>query len=91
MAEMIDSQSPATAEIIPGEKGSLTVRLHVPTYSGGATFELEAARDNDGDWRVYVPWPDKALSDEVVQIDGMDFANGIGYIGAPDVPVARTA
>lgn len=78
--------SPATAKVSPGENGGLTVEVDVPTYGGGARFTLTVERDPDGDFRVFVPWPDTEDSEPVL-IDGMECFNGILYLGAPDVEV----
>jgi hypothetical protein len=66
----------------------MTVTLRVPTYSGGVEFSLAAERDGDGDWRVYVPWPDLPNSpDPVVMPGGIEVLNGVAHLGAPDGPV----
>lgn len=86
MSTILDTDSPATAKVTPGENGGLTVEVDVPTYSGGARFRLLVERDKDGDFRVFVPWPDTDSSEPVL-IDGMECFNGILYLGAPDGPV----
>jgi hypothetical protein len=101
----IDHTSPCEATVIPDDNGGMTVRLFVPTYSGGMTFELTAERDAEPDpdsgWRVYLPaWPEEgAVADRGVtsvpwpsadEPDGfIEVANGIVYLGGPDVEVER--
>lgn len=90
MKKMLKPDSPCTTTITPDDKGGMLVELHVPTYSGGVTLSLQAERDNDGDWRVFIPWPDD-MEDEVRSVGGFgDAAGGILYLGAPDVPVKET-
>lgn len=55
---------------------------------------MAAERDNDGDWRVYVPAPDlesyqvnEAGDSHEWLIEGMECSNGILYLGAPETPV----
>ncbi len=79
--------SPAEAIVTPLQGGGVQATVRIPTYSGGVTFTIAAERDeNDGDWRVFIPSPD-GLSDTPVLIEGVEFANGIAYLGAPDTPV----
>lgn len=78
------------------EQGGIAVTVVVPTYEGGATFHITVERDNDGDWRVSIPWPDEVTVDDGAPvsfgdhesvsglIDGMEVTNGILYLGAPD-------
>lgn len=77
--------------IVPDRKGGIAVRLRVPTYGGGAEFWMSAERDNDGDWRVFIPWPSDA-GDEVRPINtggdtDAEVCGGILYLGAPDCDV----
>lgn len=81
----INSESPCTATMTPDDNGGLTVALFVPTYGGGATFEMSVERDRDGDWTVFIPWP---ADIEEATIQGMEVLNGILYLGSPDVEVA---
>lgn len=84
----IGPTSPCTATVTPDEHGGLIVALHVPTYSGGQSFTLAAERDADGDWRVFIPWPDD--SPEIGMLGDLEVANGIVYLGAPDESVPTT-
>lgn len=81
------------------DQGGIAVTVVVPTYEGGAAFHLTVERDNDGDWRVFVPWPesisvdggpdvDFAHESVMGEIDGMEVANGILYLGAPEADVS---
>lgn len=101
MTELLHPETPCTVDIETASDGGVMVTLRVPTYGGGATFQLHAERSSDGDWRVFIPWPD-AVSEsvgntynedgipELAMLDGMEVANGILYLGAPDVPVPAT-
>lgn len=89
---ILKPDTPCSVRVTPDDHGGVHVALFVPTYSGGVTLHLAAERSPDGDWRVYFPWPD-GLEDEVRSInDGsFDASGGIGYLGAPDVPVEAAA
>lgn len=86
---MLYPNSPCTVTILPGDEGGITAELHVPTYSGGVTLALAAERGVDGDWVVSIPWLDDMDQDRTYSLVGNigDVANGIAYLGAPDVPV----
>lgn len=89
MSKTLTPASPCTATLTPDTGGGLLVELHVPTYSGGVTLSLQAERSSDGDWRVYIPWPDGMEEEDVRSVNGGvgDCRDGILYLGAPDVPV----
>jgi hypothetical protein len=70
--------TPASVTIDPKANGGVEIDLFVPTYEGGATFNLTAERDNDGDWRVFLP-----------ETKDYEVSAGVIYLGAPDVVVNR--
>jgi hypothetical protein len=78
----------AVTRTLPG--GGALAEVHVPTYSGVAVFSLIVERDVDGDWRVFIPWPeDGEIVDQQAQLDDgrggyYEVSNGILYLGAPD-------
>jgi len=96
MRRVLTSESLPWVEVEPreGDDGAgVSVTLHVPGYQGPASFTLEAERDADGDWRVYIPWfkdlhgnPAADHADLELQ-NGVGVTNGICYVGAPDVEI----
>lgn len=66
----------------PDAGGGMTVSLVVPCSDRDARFVLSAERDNDGDWRVFIPWPNDEDDDRIALIDGMEVSNGILYLAA---------
>ncbi len=95
MDTLLTPDSPCSATVTPDDKGGMTVTLFVPTYEGGANLTISAERSNDGDWVVSIPWPDDpATADKGLLLSGppdeqYEVVNGLLYLGAPDVPVAR--
>lgn len=87
---MITPESPCEAMVTPGADGGLRVDVFIPTYAGGATLSIDVERSNDGDWQVFIPWPD-GLGDDQYTINSQlaDACGGIVYLGAPDVPTER--
>lgn len=84
---MIGPDTPASVEVTPGERGGLSVTVRVPTYSGGMDFTIDVERDEDGDWRVFVPWPDGLREPYTLDNDAV-VSNGVAYLGAPDVEIS---
>ena len=86
---MLYPDSPCTVTITAGTDGGVGIELMIPTYSGGAILSLMTERDADGDWRIFIPWPDGMDEDRSFTIEGgmADAANGIVYMGCPDIPV----
>lgn len=90
MSALLGPSSPCEVKVTPGTEGGLDIEVFVPTYDGGATFSITVERDNDGDWRVFLPWIADLNDQEVILSDGHAVLNGIAYLGAPDVPRERT-
>lgn len=63
---------------LPLDNGGICATVIIPTYCGGVALTIEAQRQGDRSWVVYMP--DTSEYDE---------SNGIVYLGAPDVPVKR--
>lgn len=89
---LLTPDSPATATVTREKDGGVTVDVFVPTFSGGMTLQLAVERSNDGDWRIFIPWLDDMDEDKTYILQGnvAEVANGIAYVGAPDVPTIRT-
>jgi hypothetical protein len=90
MTAMLTPDSPCRVEVIPSENGGVHVELFIPTYEGGARFALTAERDNDGDWRLFVPHYGTDRDVQTMEAESGGFyevCNGIIYLGAPDVEV----
>jgi hypothetical protein len=56
-----------------GDVTRVATSLTLPTSEGGVTLTLEAERDQDGDWRVYLP-----------DVSDFDVASDIVYLAGPD-------
>ncbi len=82
--------SPCEAIVSPDDKGGISVDVFVPTYEGGARFNITTERSNDGDWVVSIPWLESNNDRPVILADGHECLNGLIYLGAPDVDVTRS-
>ena len=91
---------PCQVTATPLENGGVYVEVFVPTYGHEATkVTLTVERSKDGDWVVFIPWPDDFEQngfDEPVTItlggrDGYEVCNGILYLGAPDAEYEESA
>lgn len=76
---------PATFDFETLGRGGVSVTVHVPTYeTESCEFTISVERDKDGDWVVSLPWPDDIPTDQTFLLNGMEVANGVLYLGAPD-------
>lgn len=84
---ILTPDTPCQVTIVPDDGGGVIVVVKVPTYSGWSEFTIATERDGDGDWRVHIPWPGGGTDPDGIGIlpDGHEVANGVVYIGAPDV------
>lgn len=90
--EILHPDSPCIATVEQFGHEGLSASLFVPTYGGGQTFTITAERDNDGDWRITIPWTEASDTDEPVTLaNGDEVLNGFLYLGAPDCPTPRKA
>ena len=85
--------SPCEVTVTPGDNGSISVDVFIPTYSGGQTFTMNVERADDDTWRLFLPLlPVKEFEGtnrEIMVVETEDdtfyeVANGIVYLGAPD-------
>lgn len=60
----------ARAEVTASEQGGLSVDVVVPGDEADLTFTVTVERDADGDWRVFIPWPE--LDDEDAVLSFLD-------------------
>lgn len=81
---------PATVVAMPLDAGGLRAVVVVPTYTGEQRFQITVERDEDGDWRVYIPWfkdlhGNPAADHTDLELEnGTAVTNGIVYLGAPE-------
>jgi len=83
---------PCRVTTTPLEKGGIHVEVEIPTYDQErTTVSITVERDNDGDWQVFIPWPDgiaqeaQPMAIALDGVEGYEVCNGILYLGAPDV------
>lgn len=75
-----------SAGVLATEGGGMVIELNVPTYSGVATFTIAAERDEEGDWRVKIPWPENIenYKTEAPRLDGREVFDGYLYLGSSE-------
>lgn len=71
------------------DDGGAQVTLFVPTVEGEAEFTVLAERDEDGDWRVFIPWfhhDDNPARDHIDLLlsNGYTVTNGVCHLAAPE-------
>lgn len=81
---MTDTLENARALVCPQDGGGILVTVVVPTYDGEQTFTLDVQRSEDGDWRVFIPWSLEFGPEPMIMESGVQVANGIVYLGAPE-------
>jgi hypothetical protein len=97
---MADKRAPAKAEIVAGAEGGLMVTVRVPTAEGELALVIDVERDPEGDWMVWVPWPERVRDGRLgdaerppsmfgILPDGHEVVNGILYACAPEEEHAR--
>lgn len=96
----INPSTPTEVRVQPLAEGGTRVDVFVPTYGGGLVLTVEVERDEDGDWRVFLPTatdldraprytsfdPERQYADDP---DFISFLSGISYFGAPDAEYDR--
>jgi hypothetical protein len=95
----INPKSPCEVTTTSLRKGGVCVEIFVPTYNGGVKLRVEVERDEDNDWRVYLPTADELdrmergfdIEEHTEHPELISFFNGIAYFGAPDTEYDRTA
>lgn len=78
---------PATVDVSTSpEDGGVTVTVHVPCSEGVLDLVIDVERDREGDWRVFIPWPENGDVDEGIGYLPGDYevVNGILYLAAPE-------
>ena len=87
---MSSRNRPCHLRFVSSDDGGVKVDLTVPGAEKDMTFTMTVERDNDGDWRVYLPaWPEEEVFDDPVVAVPWDngfieVCNGIVYVAAPE-------
>lgn len=93
IGDPLKPDSPCEVTVTPLDNGGVDVKVFVPTFSGGGYLSITVERDAEGDWLAFIPWPDDLDENRSYHINEhwCDAANGVAYIGAPDLERERTA
>lgn len=82
--------TPCNVEVESLPNGGVAVCVNVPSYEDTVEFKITVDRDEDGDWRVFVPWfkdlhgnPAADHTDLILE-NGVGVTNGICHVGADE-------